>query len=531
MAAARGLARNTGQVATVPAPVGGINAYNSLAAMPETDAVTMLNWLPQPYGCIVRRGCQKWVTGLPATVETLMTWAGSGGTTKLLAASAGSIYDVSSSGIAGAAIQTGYTVNIFNWVGFGNIAGSWLIAVNGVDDALLYGPTSGTISHLTLGDGIVVNTWKNLDPKDASVVTVHQGRIWAVEKNTTFGWYLPTDVIYGVMASYDFGPFFPNGGALDVLTTWTIDSGGGATDLLVAISTKGDVVVYEGIDVTDPGLWKLKGVFYIGSPIQGHRYYTKVAGDLFILTSTGVVSLSTVFLSSQVSVSSDTVYSKKIQKLLSDAAEDLGDVEGWQLSYYPGINQLHVNIPTVTSEGASQLVANTITTAWTIFQGYRASCWAQFMDLPFFGDASGNVLQAWAGYKDYVEIAGTGGTTIRTIVQQAYSYMQAPAVQKQVGMYRPNFLVSSDIVYSSAITYDFAIADIVEPSGGAITSGSLWGIALWGIGLWFGGLHTQKQWTQAQGIGVATSLNMKTSSEADITWVSTDYSYKVGGIL
>jgi hypothetical protein len=49
--------------------------------------------------------------------------------------------------------------------------------------------------------------------------------------------------------------------------------------------------------------------------------------------------------------------------------------------------------------------------------------------------------------------------------------------------------------------------------------------------LWFGALHTQKQWTQAVGVGVAASLSMKTSSEADVTWVSTDYSYRVGGVL
>ncbi len=524
-------ASNTGKTATVPAPVGGLNAYDSLAAMPETDALAMINWAPQPYGCIVRRGCIKHVTDLPGTVETLMTWAGSGGTTKLLAAVDGGIYDVSVAGVAGAAIQTGYTNNVFNWVGFGNVAGSWLVAVNGTDDALVYGPTPGSISNLTAGDGIVANTWSGLDPAEALAVTVHQGRIWAVEKDSTFGWYLPTDVYYGVLNRYDFGPFFPNGGALDLLTTWTIDSGDGASDLLVAVSTKGDVVVYEGTDVSDPDKWQLKGVYFIGAPIEGHRYYAKVAGDLFLLTQTGVVSMSTVFLSSQVTVSSDTVYSKKIQNLLSDAASEVGSITGWQLSFFPAINQLYINIPTLTSEGNSQLVANTITTAWTLFQGYKASCWCAFNEMPYFGDAEGNVLLAWSGFKDYVELDGSGGTTVRTSVQQAYSYLQAAAVQKQIGMYRPNFLVSSDIVYSSKILYDFAVEEIVDPSGGSVSAASLWGVALWGVGLWYGGLHTQKQWTQAVGIGVAASLALKTSSEADITWVSTDYSYKVGGIL
>jgi len=522
--------RATYQSTTVPAPVGGINAYDSLAAMPETDAINMLNWYPQPYGCIVRRGCAKFCTNLGGEVETLMVYNSQvGGASKLLGCANGHIWDCTGGGAAPTSLVAGKTENDWQSVSTANAAGTFLIAVNGVDDGFFYGPAgSGT---LVLGDGIVANTWKNLDPKNAISVTVHQGKLWAVQKNTTKGWYLPTNQYYGIFASYDFGPFFPNGGALDLLTTWTIDSGDGSTDLLVAVSTKGDVVVYEGTDVTDATKWTLKGVYYIGAPIQGHKYATKVAGDLLILTVTGVVSMSTVFLSSQVSVASDTVYSKKIQNLLSDATAEVGALDNWQLTYFPNINQLYINIPTVTSEGASQLVANTINRSWTIFQGFKASSWVDYNDLPFFGDSDGNVLVAWFGFKDYVELDGTGGTTVRTVAQQAYSYLKNPAVQKQVGMYRPNFLVSSDIIYSSMILYDFAVNAPVDPSGGSITSSSLWGTALWGASLWFGALHTQKQWTQAVGVGVAASLSMKTSSEADVTWVSTDYSYRVGGVL
>lgn len=519
----------TNQVATVPAPIGGINAYDSLAAMPETDAINMNNWYPQPYGCIVRKGSTFHAGGLPGEVKTLALWSSSTGPKKLFAWAATTMYDATTLNAAPSIGISGLNTAEWWYTNFGNIAGSWLVAVNGVDDAIIYGP--GGYGRLVVGNGVTTNTWNGLDPKNASHITVHQGRIWAAQKGTTFGWYLPVDVIYGVMARYDFGPYFPNGGYLDVLATWTIDSGDGATDNLVAISSNGDVVVYEGIDVTDPDNWKLKGVYYIGSPIEGRRYTTKVAGDLYILTITGVVSLSTVFLSSQVSVSSDTVYSKKIQNLLGDATLENGDLPNWQLAYFANINHLYINIPTITSEGSSQLVANTITTAWTVFTGWRASVWVNFNDLPYYGTPDGKIFKAWVGYRDEAAADGSGGAVVRTSVQQAYSYLKSFATQKQIGMYRPRFLLSNKVVYSSQIAYDFVLPIVTDPSGGSVSEGSLWSQALWGVGLWSGGLHTQQDWTSAVGIGVAASLAMKTSSEADVTWVSTDYTYKVGTIL
>jgi hypothetical protein len=51
------------------------------------------------------------------------------------------------------------------------------------------------------------------------------------------------------------------------------------------------------------------------------------------------------------------------------------------------------------------------------------------------------------------------------------------------------------------------------------------------VGLWAGGSITQREWRQAIGIGVAASIRMSMSTEAEATWVSTDYTYKVGGPL
>ena len=42
--------------ASIPSPIGGWNARDSLGAMAATDAVQMVNWYPTPSDILLRRG-------------------------------------------------------------------------------------------------------------------------------------------------------------------------------------------------------------------------------------------------------------------------------------------------------------------------------------------------------------------------------------------------------------------------------------------------------------------------------------------
>jgi hypothetical protein len=52
---------------SITAPIGGLNARDSLAAMPPQDAVTLDNWFPTPTTVDLRKGYTQWSTGYPAT--------------------------------------------------------------------------------------------------------------------------------------------------------------------------------------------------------------------------------------------------------------------------------------------------------------------------------------------------------------------------------------------------------------------------------------------------------------------------------
>lgn len=507
---------------TVPAPIGGLNAFASLAAMEPTDAVVMQNWWPQPYGCAVRNGYIEWNTGLPSTVETLAGWYDNLGNQKLFSWSVGSMYDSTTRAAIGAAIVAGLTNARWQHVVLTNAADNYLIAVNGIDNGIIY-RTAG-VARITAGDGIVANTWAGLNPQNAIQLTVHQKRLWATEINSSKGWYLPADAIQGTFASFDFGPQFSKGGYLQYLSTWTLDDGNGAEDHLVAVSSNGEAVVYAGTNPADSTKWSLVGVYYVGAPVSGRRSYVKAGGDLLLVTQRGVVSMTAELVSTKVENAESTLTSRKIQFLISELVSTYSALNGWQILYFATANMVLVAVPSVTTGGNAQLAANQITKAWTQFIDMDAACWVTHNNLLYFGDYSGRVLQAWTGSSDGVLLDNTGGAGIRTAVQQAYNYFGGRSNPKQIGLYRPVFSAGQQPAFTSYISYDFRDYTLSSPSGASPTVGSVWGTALWGTALWGGGVSIYQDWVSAEGVGACASLLMSTLTNSETLWISTDYS-------
>lgn len=525
------LVEPTGAIQTVPAPIGGLNARDSLAAMPTTDASVLDNWWPQPYGVSVRKGYSRWVTGLPSSVETLAAWSGITGTQKLFAWSGTALYDCTTAGVVGAPVVSGLATARWDTVNVVNSAGSFLIALtgNGVDSAIKY--DGATYARIVAGDGIVVNTWAGINPINARNPTVHQRRLWVVQKDSTLGWYLPPDAIQGTFVSFNFGSLFSRGGFLQFLCTWTLDDGNGAEDHLIAVSSRGEAVVFGGTNPSSDTTWSLQGVYFIGAPVEGSRNFTKAAGDVLIVTQQGVVSMTASLASTKVNEAELRVTSAKIQFLISDFTTQFGTLFGWELRYFPRFNMLLVNVPNGTSPN-TQLAANQLTNAWATFSGVAALCWTTLGSAPFFGAGDGIVYSFWSGSKDGALADGTGGTGIVASVLQAYSYLGSAAAQKQVSMYRPSFLVGSLVAVNSTVAYDFTTPSLTTPTLVSAASGALWDSAIWDSAIWSGGTAPQRNWYSAEGMGVAAALRMITVSDNTVLWVSTDYVVQKGlGVL
>lgn len=514
--------RAVSKATTIAAPIGGLNAYDSIANMPTQDAVLMKNMYPQPYGAVMRKGYQEWTTGMAGSIESLLTYAAQDGTNKMWAVSTnGTMYDASISSNAPAAAVTGLTNARWQFVNFANPAGSHMLAVNGADDAIWYNGTA----YIRISAGGGANQWFGLDPKNAIHITIHQRRIWVVEKNSSSGWYLPVEVLYGSMEEFDFGPLFSRGGYLMALHTWAIDDGDGADDHLIAISSEGEVAVFSGID---PGTdFTLQGVYYIGAPI-GRRCVTKLGGEAVIMTEKGVVALSESLASTKVNESRYNNYSAKIQQLLADLTTEHGANFGWEPFVYPANNMLMINVPGPVD--LNQVVSNTILRSWCTFKGYAATCFG-LMDGEMYFASGSIVYRGWYYNADNVSRVGAGGSAIEAEVIQAFNYFDAPGQQKHPKMFRPTFVTDGPYSLNAITLFDFDLttqpATVPLPT---IFSG-LWDTGFWDSGTWGGSLNVLRYWIQSRGVGMAITVRIRISSLYNTYWVSTDWLTESGGVL
>ena len=103
----------TATIASLPSPIGGWNARDSLANMQPINAVQLTNWFPTPTDVTLRKGYTKISTGILGTVETLMNYAGAT-TQKLFAVANGVIYDTSTS--TATSVFTGLANSRFQYV-------------------------------------------------------------------------------------------------------------------------------------------------------------------------------------------------------------------------------------------------------------------------------------------------------------------------------------------------------------------------------------------------------------------------------
>jgi len=525
-------ARQVSKVTTRPAPVKGLNAYDSIVAMPQGYALVLRNFFAQPYGCQIRRGYRKHcVEGIIGPVETVASHNAL--TPKLYAfttdGASGVMYDVTTPNVPAVSKLGGLANGRFQHINFANAAGVSLVAVNGANN-MVWVQSNGVVVTVANGDGSG-NTISGVDPKNLIGVYAHQKRIWFVEKGSTRGWYLPPDQITGVARSFDFGPIWTRGGYLSQILTWTIDDGDGADDHLIAISSQGQVAVYKGMDVEAADNWSLQGVYFSGSPV-GRRAAIRHGGDVMILTDFGIVFLSDLLKSTKVNPNDDTS-AKYVQQLVSAAVSLNGKAFGWQPFIFPGANMVMINIP-ATDTTAYQLVMNDITKAWSEFIGYNANCWELHQDLPFFGSFNA-VYRAWEGTSDGEQVDSIGkvtkGDDIRAEAQTTFDYFESLGQQKHFKMVRPTLLSRGDFALSLSVNTDFVFNSPTAPAAFTVVNPGAWDEDLWDNATWEGGLLTYKNWQGVVGIGTAAAIRLLIRSSSETYWASTDWVYENGGIL
>lgn len=500
----------------VPAPYGGWNARGNLANMPPLDAIVLDNIFPGVQEVSLRKGMVGFKTGFADPVHSLLVYNGPT-FSKMFASTDNAIYDSTAAGAIGASVAT-CTYGYWHYVNFATAGGSFLLAVNAVDNAKLYDGTTWTTIT-----GVSVPAITGIATDLLSGISLHKKRVWFIEEDSMSLWYLPAESIAGAATEFPVGSLFRKGGKVVSIGSWTLDGGQGSDDYFVIVTSNGEIAVYQGTDPASSATWALVGVYDAGIPV-GRKPLIDFGGDLLYLSRNGLFPLSKLLQSTIIDRS--TAFSYKIDGAFLSAAETYSTNASWEMLPYRAGNFLIVNIPVSNDALSYQYVMNTITGAWCRFTGWNAFCWAIMgSDLYFGGEAK--VYQAWVGTDD-------DGTAITATWAQSYNSLGYNG-QKSISMIRPNFSLAGNATLVMAFDADFKTFNsqtMITYTDGAASS--LWDSALWDTGLWPVGLTTlEPKWTTVPGeLGYMHSFRGQlTTTVASFSWTSLNYAIQPAGIL
>ena len=477
---------------TIPASIGGWYAKDPLDMMEESSAIRLINMFPTTQGITLRKGFRVHSTGLGSgAVETLVEYADAAGNRKLIACANGNIYNATTYGGVASSLASGLTNNRWQCVNFRDSGGtSKLIMVNGADTPKQYdGSTVSNAAYTVI-----------VTPANLIDVISYKNRLYFVEKDTTKVWYGSVDASTGALTAFDVGSLFKRGGYLNAITTWSRDTGAGSDDLLVLISSVGEMLVYSG---DNPGAtnWTLSGRFPVPSPL-GRRCFGNMGGESVVLTDQGVIPFSSLLT---VTDQTETTYVKltdNISPAFISAAKDYSSVFGWQFVAYPRGSMAIVNVPVLASTQYQQAVVNTLTGAWCKFTNINSVSWCLLNEKPYFGGIDGKVYE-------FDSVTNDNGNTIPVDVKTAFSYCGDRDRLKKFVLGRPLVAVNGEIRFSFNIDTDFqerVLNDEVIVSG---VSGSDWDTADWDTSDWDSGTVYNQNMYAVDGIGRCAAIRLK----------------------
>jgi hypothetical protein len=498
--------------------------------MDPSDAVYLDNWFPRNDRVEVRLPFAPWATctGISGDIETLAAW--NGGSTQSLWAlgstgSAIKAYDVSSAATVSAnaaftaLAHTGSTAR-YSQAMFNNLAGFYLYLCdeNGVNAPCHYNGTTWATPAIT-GPGANTNLVH---------VTLFKYRLFFVEKNTLDLWYLPIDNIAGTALKFRLGGFCNEGGSILATANWTVDAGEGVDDRFVVVTTMGQVLIFEGTDPSSASSWNLAGIFNVARPI-GRRCILRYGSDLYIITTDGLYSLTSLLTPTAVSPS--TAITDKVRIAFQQAARSFSSGAGWQAVYYPKGRYVLVNVPQGTAAGSvtHQYVMNAETKAWCRFKDQNARCWGMLAGDLYFGMAGGLVRQA----DSTTATADANTTAIAASAKQAFNYFNARGNVKKFNLVRPSVQSNAaNLALQTGLDIDFQATAVIPNVSSAGTSGSVWDVAAWDMASWSEEDLVTSNWQTDGGIGHAAAFVLSASvTGAGLAWYATDWVYEPGGLI
>ena len=589
MAAAK---QRTAVTASLPAPIGGWNARDSLAEMNPLDAVQMVNFFPTPTDVTLRSGYTKSSIGISGDVLSLLNYSSPTGNT-LFGATNSTIYNVSTP--TATVSLTGNSSGQWVQTSITTAGGSFMPAVNGQDPMIVYDGTrwsrsattgtAQTISSITRGG--TGNLTATLTTAVAhGLVTGNTITVAGADPAQFNGVYRVT-VTGATTLNYTMATA-PSGDASTV-GTYTVryfitgeDSENFETvnlfkERLYFVIKDSLDFCYLPVDSINGAVsrFPLGGIFKNGGYLQAMGTWTIDAGygvdDLAaFVTSNGEVA---VYKGSDPSDPNDwalvgiwnigQTFNRKC--MFKFGGDLLVLTEGGLVPLSAGLQSTRLD-PRVNITDKIFFAISQATSLYSNTYGWQINYFARqnmlILNVPATSGSEQyvmhNITKSWARFTnipancwelsgDEMYFGGDGfvgrfydtnadaGQNIRAFAQQAYSYFDSRGQQKRFTMVRPILQTDNGIpTVLCGISTDFETVDLTSQISfnPNILSIGLWDSALWDQANWGGGLVTTKIWQGVTGLGYAGSVSLNVVSQSiELRWASTDYVMERGGIL
>ncbi len=451
----------------LPAPVLGLNARDNLMTMDPRYAVAMEDMFPEESYIRRRAAADSFAGGATGNFHSLFEYA-KGSTSGSLVGftTSGRMYAGITSGslpaatstTMGTAEATAVNVNSLLVVAFDNntkVPQQW---------------DGTTLSNVTITNG----------PSGGNAylehISLHKNRTYYCERNSLKFWFTATSAIGGDLTgkSFDLVYICKKGGYLQCTSTWTVDGGSGVDDLFVAVTSEGEVVVYQGSDPSDATAWSLVGVYEIPKPI-GRRCTVKFGGDLLIITEVGIVSMAGLFAEGGIFRGR-----ADFSSIIGPAWRSLVNLNtktypGWFGVHFPAMRMLVFNVPdTNSSYTGKQFIMNTATGAWCRWS-VRMGCATIWQSRMIIGYTTStyelevnSAVASPPGKDDYAS-----STALTAYFKQAYSTLGVPGRKKLIRRIVPR-MGDGDI----SVNYHVAMA--ADYQDAAYSSSNVRSVEWWG---------------------------------------------------
>jgi len=582
----------TATTASIPAPIGGWNARDSLAEMAATDAVQLINFFPTPTDVTLRKGYSKASTGITGKVYTLMNYNTVSGY-QLFACAGGKIYDAKPS--TAVTYFTGTTSDKFQSVNLTNTAGHFLVACNGSDPVMIYDgsawfkvattTTAQTISSITRGGvGNLTATLTTASPH--GLITGNRVTISGATPTQFNGTYVIT--VTGASTFTYTMANAPSGNATVVGTYTTIGITGVDSSTFINVNlfknrlyfTQKDTLncwyldvnaiggaanpLYFGGIARNGGFLQAMGTWTLdaGQGADDYAVFVTSMGEVIVYNGTDPTSATTWALKGVWQLgqtfnrrcffkwSGDLLLltqdglvplASALQSSRLDPRVNLTDKIYYPISqaatlYYANFGwqiQYYASenmliLSIPTNDGMEQYVMHTITKSWARFTGIEAYCWEVSGDNDMHFGGNGYVGK-------FYDTNADNGTNIVATAQQAYNYFDSPGQLKRFTMVRPIIQTDNGLpTVLCGISTDFDTVPLTNQIAfnPVTVSVGVWDVNKWDEATWGSGLVTTKYWQGVSGLGFAGSISFNVASQnINFHWASTDYVMEKGGVL